>query len=171
MKTSEFKRIIKNCELYTGDLDAASRISLGDSDFGNYDVAYISPNDQWIFSIQPCFCHIKPKYIHTVWQAIFDYAATPIAEREDKPKFFVHLIDYKFGYLAMTTGQWGIKPSLVLDTKDSVDDDGYNLNDNQAVFTELEYNKIRKYEFNKGYVLPEYDRQNTAMFEPVEEKQ
>lgn len=91
MKTSEFKRIIKNCELYTGDLDAASRISLGDSDFGNYDVAYISPNDQWIFSIQPCFCHIKPKYIHTVWQAIFDYAATPIAEREDEPKFYVRL--------------------------------------------------------------------------------
>lgn len=167
MKTSEFKNQIVRLGLKfrTGDFNIY--VVGRPSRFEDWFVG-VNRNHIGIIAVDSDYMDGTDSDYAAAIKIAVDYAFTPIAEREDKPKFFVHLIDYKFGYLAMTTGQWGIKPSLVLDTKDSVDDDGYNLNDNQAVFTELEYNKIRKYEFNKGYVLPEYDRQNTAMFEPVE---
>lgn len=151
MKTSEFKRIIKNCELYTGDLDAASRISLGDSDFGNYDVAYISPNDQWIFSIQPCFCHIKPKYIHTVWQAIFDYAATPIAERKDEPHFFVRLFPIRYSINNCMSDDEGISTT------------------NANIFTPSTYAEFIRNHSEWRPFLKDYDPDNADVFVPVED--
>jgi hypothetical protein len=169
MKTSEFKRIIKNCELYTGDLDAASRISLGDSDFGNYDVAYISPNDQWIFSIQPCFCHIKPKYIHTVWQAIFDYAATPIAEREDEPKFCVavspsYYKDEGVWYLSSRKAGYANESGKSIEWGAS---EGANAHE----FTPKSYVKFLK-EFPEWRpFLHDYDPDNTDVFVPVEDNE
>lgn len=88
-----------------------------------------------------------------------DYILTLIDERKEETKFRVHLLPGEYGWL----------------NNDRSTNDVYATDDDadkyyQTTFTNNQYIEIRSKMLAKGYVLPEYDKDNKTTFVPVEDK-
>ncbi|GAX04101.1 hypothetical protein IWT140_01738 [Secundilactobacillus pentosiphilus] len=89
-----------------------------------------------------------------------DYAFTPIKEREDEPKFYVHLFTGGNGWLNWNdeTGELGVN------TKE-------DFEHWHSQFTEQQYIKFQyKQEVSGHYALPDYSLNKAKIFVPVEEE-
>lgn len=98
-----------------------------------------------------------------IYKLLVEYAATPIAEREDEPKkYAIRLLSGDTGYL-----NYNKDTSLCLDTAGIES----NWGPYECFFTEQEYNRIRKNELQAGFTfLPKFDPDNTDVFVPVEDE-
>ena len=99
MKTSEFKAELEKMEYTFEDWQVTNKDDLL--------VALISPLCVNVIN-SDCGCEVSPK----LFNLIYKYAATPIAEREDEPKLF---------NVQIIKGNWGSQSWLYRDVNDEID--------------------------------------------------
>lgn len=94
-----------------------------------------------------------------VMKLAMDYIFTPIEERKEESKFRVHLLPGAYGWLNFYVQSNLLGTSVEYENYDSI----------KSIFTKSEYAMIRSEQLAKGYVLPEFDQDNTTTFVPVED--
>lgn len=128
-----------------------------DSTFDDWFV-YVYTQKPSSFEYDIAFTNIDNPNLKKVVLLTIDYSFTPINERKEEAKFKVHLLPGAYGWL----------------NNDRSTNDVYATDDDadkyyQTTFTNNQYNEIRSKMLAKGYVLPEYDKNNTTTFVPVED--
>lgn len=111
-----------------------------------------------LLSVNTCyveFSNLNLQQQTTLFRIICDYGTTPLNEREDEPKFHVHLWNATSGYLNESLG------GLTLDSIDERDDF-------KTMFTKPEYEVLGKNYPEFKQFLPPFD-ENDPRFEMVKD--
>lgn len=151
MKKSEFKRKIEDLGFHI-ETDKYGRVKIfTDIDYDDYFMAIgiLGTGD---LSVEADSLGKTEKYAKAVKLAV-DYAFTPLADREDEPRFYVAIAPGK--YLMRQMGEY-----IIL---------GITERNWASGFTPNTYTQTLLNQPQWGPFLPPYDADNTDVFVPVEE--